>query len=496
MSVLLSRTARERVLSIISPTDEEVNEQRSVIAELTEALVCYGYDARPRHTRISAEGSTGAKQTQLRGQGDIDLFVGFDFEDFTDVLALKARERKRYLSRVFTGVVDSWFLPAVSRLPVSNLVKAYSEHPYLSLRMNGIDVDIVAYIDMTEEQIRRYGPLTPVDRTPHHTRFVASSLDTRLREDVRLLKSFVRAGHAYGDRCPIGQFGFTGYTLEILVVACGGIEPALSRLLVLEQEPLDPRGRDPETLRGIPGLEKDHIIVVDPTDTDRNAASSISARSFKWIAHRTRTLQRLSGLGKEQEMIEMFIEKPIPSDPLPGWATQHAFAFEFLLDPTIHYTILRDKLYHKARHIQAMLSSEDTGEVRFGQVLVEALFDDNRCALGFLVERPQIGPTYSQRGPPVSMPEAVARFKKEHPEAYERDGRLWLDRPRKYTDARDMLRELVGRNGIGGVSSAPDTTVMSAQVLNVLFRYVMQIEEFPLARDRRFREHINENGWW
>ena len=184
------------------------------------------------------------------------------------------------------------------------------------------------------------------------------------------------------------------------------------------------------------------------------------------------------------------IESPIADMALPRFLAPHSKAFEFQGKGEIHYTILRDKLHRIARKIRSEMRTERTGEKRFGQVLTEILFEEKRYALGLLVERPHISPTYTRKGPPVQLEDAARGFRNAHKDVRERQGYLYVDVEREWTDYDKMVESFLKENKIEGLDLLSTHSVLSNQVLNVLYRCILPIEpdfEHKITR-------VKENG--
>jgi tRNA nucleotidyltransferase (CCA-adding enzyme) len=273
--------------------------------------------------------------------------------------------------------------------------------------------------------------------------------------------------------------GFTGYSLELLVILQNGFASALQAIKTLQENPIDIQGRSLDALQQTPAFKDNHIFIIDPTDTNRNVASSFSKRSYVWLQAMTNRLLDIPETGGE-EFTNLIIEQPISTDPLPSWLKNHSFTYAFTSDGSIHYTILRDKLYRHARKVASRLKTERTGEERFGQILFEVCYNDSRFALGFLIEKLKVSDTYSRRGPPIGI-EGSKRFADAHDNTFEQNGYLWVEERRKWTVAKDLLSEFIGKHNIKGLSLDSDETELEAQVSNVLFKYVLPIEPgFPL----------------
>ncbi|HQQ25676.1 MAG TPA: nucleotidyltransferase domain-containing protein, partial [Methanomassiliicoccales archaeon] len=124
-----------------------------------------------------------AKGTYV-GEPDIDLFVLFP-ED------VERKDLERVGLRIGQEVLGG--------------ETRYAEHPYTHGEMDGFEVDLVPCYEVKDaSQIR-----SAVDRTPFHTRFVLSHLDDGKRDQVLLLKQFMKGIGVYGAEAKVQ--GFSGY---------------------------------------------------------------------------------------------------------------------------------------------------------------------------------------------------------------------------------------------------------------------------------------------
>ncbi|MFW9890427.1 MAG: hypothetical protein ACFFER_19805, partial [Candidatus Thorarchaeota archaeon] len=414
MSTIISKAMADEVLSKIMPTKEEIENQATVISNLRNALERYAIENGFAFHSIEPQGSTGEKQTQLRGASDIDLFVILSQDDYPKIMSQDPKRRGKAVDRLMDSMVDNWFKPALSRIEVSSIQKTYSQHPYLSLELMGFEVDIVSCFFIPQIELEKKGPITAMDRTVHHSKYVSKNIES-LRDDARILKSFVRACHAYGDRCAVGQMGFTGYALELLVILKGGVDEAIRAILELDTTPVDPFNRSLEDLRKTPAFRDDSIFIIDPTDPGRNVASSFDQRSFRLLKVLSGQLIAAAKEGNFSKVQELLLEKPIPATAVPKWFEKHSAVREFKSDGSVHYTILRDKIHSFARKAANELSRENTGESRFGEILTEVYFEGLSYAVGFIIEKPVISGKYERKGPPISLKDASDSFRQAHP---------------------------------------------------------------------------------
>lgn len=251
----------EEVREELRPTEEEVaaglrlfEEVREVI-ESTLRVDC--------DFKVTLEGSF-AKGTSLRGDIDLDVFI------------LLSRE----------GLSNEWIEEEViKRLLEGGLSRydarvKYASHPYITLRIQDFEVDVVpAYWAREVSEIT-----TAVDRTPFHTRYINSRLDEGMRDEVRLLKKFMKNMGIYGAEVRVE--GFSGYLTELMVVKYRTFLRAVEAMsgwregevIVVEDNVLREYGSINAARKA---FRDDALIVLDPVDPRRNAASAVSERTLK-----------------------------------------------------------------------------------------------------------------------------------------------------------------------------------------------------------------------
>lgn len=231
-------TLESEILSEIKPTDEESTEIIGKAERLKALAETYlsenGIDAKVRFV-----GSVG-KGTYLRNP-DIDLFLMFP-------MSLPRPEMERLGLKAGKDLIGGSLM--------------FAEHPYTSGEFEGLEVDLVPcyLLDSTEHM------KTSVDRTPFHTDFVLSRTDDRLRDEIRLMKCFMKGIGAYGAEPDVR--GFSGYLCEIITIKYGGFLEAVeacSKWKVGIRIGIDGFGEP----------MKDALVFYDPVDIRRNVASAV-----------------------------------------------------------------------------------------------------------------------------------------------------------------------------------------------------------------------------
>jgi tRNA nucleotidyltransferase (CCA-adding enzyme) len=246
----------ERIRERVEPDSAE----RAALDSAVDTLVERANDAvaeLPVDAEILLVGST-TRDTWLAGDRDIDLFVCFP----------PTIDREQ---------LESWGLQ-VGHDVLADGHEEFAEHPYVVGEYDGFEVDLVpcySVDDATDIQ-------SAVDRTPFHTRYVRERLTDELANDVRVCKQFFAAIGVYGS--DLRTRGFSGYLTELLVLEYGGF-----RELVEAAADWQPPVRfDPED-HGQASFD-DPLVVIDPTDPERNVAAVLSETNVARLQHFAREL--------------------------------------------------------------------------------------------------------------------------------------------------------------------------------------------------------------
>ncbi|NPA86695.1 MAG: CCA tRNA nucleotidyltransferase [Candidatus Diapherotrites archaeon] len=231
------------VLERIRPSEEENERLRRAMEKVRNILE--GLKEELGFVDVVFAGSA-ARDTHLRGSSDVDVFILFP----KDVEPGRFEEVIKKLREVMGGEL------------------LYAQHPYLRTRVDGVDVEIVpAYKIEPGERI-----LSATDRTPLHNEYVKRKLRPEQRDQVRLLKAFMKGIGVYGAEIKVE--GFSGYLCELLVIHYGSFLDVLRAASEWRWgEYIDIEGKGKVR-------ERRPLVVVDPVDPHRNVAHSVSRESM------------------------------------------------------------------------------------------------------------------------------------------------------------------------------------------------------------------------
>ncbi len=401
---------RDEVLDRVLPGEAERAENQDRFAQIRDFIADeFGKDA-------ALMGST-AKDTFMSGDKDLDIFVFFDTGTPEDDLEEDGIAIGTAVFDEFGGDCDVEF----------------AEHPYTKGEIDGYEVEIVPAYDVDSGRDIR----SAVDRTPFHTDWVNDTLSAAEKEEVVLLKAFLRGQDLYGSTLRIE--GFSGYLCELLIAAYGSFDDLLaaaSREWTHDQV-IDPAGHHPD---GIPGylqdrFDEEDLVVIDPVDPERNVAAVLSHENyarFVYAAWRFRQDPDVSFFFPEQEPVDE--EDLAARVPGRGDFVQVAFPAPDMLDD-----ILYPQLRRLHRRIIQVLEDDDFRTVHSGFHV-----GDEEVRFLFELLSGDLPAMRKHRGPQVfHNAEHVANFTDAYDHVWVEDDRLTTIIERDHTTATSRLDALL-----------------------------------------------------
>ncbi|NYB52563.1 MAG: CCA tRNA nucleotidyltransferase [Methanobacteriaceae archaeon] len=185
---------------------------------------------------------------------DIDIFIKFPLSTSLDDLKIKGLELARRCIEEAGGTYE----------------ERYASHPYLTGTIKGFQVDIVPCYDIKHGSELK----SAVDRTILHTDYVMRNLKKSQEKEVRLLKRFMQMVGTYGSEFKVG--GFSGYLCELLVIYYGSFLDVLKGAW----EEWKPGYHIDLMNYGTENEFNDPLVVVDPTDKNRNVAAALTLQKM------------------------------------------------------------------------------------------------------------------------------------------------------------------------------------------------------------------------
>lgn len=410
---------------------------KSLIEKLRRALSKSDIEA-----EVQIQGSI-AKDTWLAGEKDIDVFILL---------------KKTCVRDDFHKVLD-----VVKRLVGENYLEAYAEHPYIEAEIERYTVDFVPAfkIEKAEEAV------SSVDRTPLHTEYVKRHLDRKTRDEVRLLKRFMRGIGTYGAEIKVG--GFSGYLCELLTFYYGSfIDNLKAASKWRKREVIDIEGYYNGQEHKARKIFQDNLIVVDPVDKGRNVASAVREERLNEFIAASREFLKKPDL---RFFYPAEIE-PLSIKELIQLIKSRGSTFIFLKFGMMRTVpdVLWGQLYKSQKALRNLLRRYDFNIVRDG------VWSDEKTVNILLFEiDARILPSVKRHlGPPVAKKEDCERFLQKHLGSERTvsgpriEGDRWVvEICRKYVDVVSLLRDKLSGGGrdLGVANLVSESVTRSLEVL-------------------------------
>ncbi len=388
----MSAKVIEAVLKRIVPMEEE----RKKISEIARMIM----------GRIDGEGyksvvvGSTARNTFIKGDRDIDIFVFFP----------KAMARKEFEKNglALGKKVLSGYSPTVH----------YAEHPYTRGIVDGFKVEIVPCYKVEKKII------SAVDRSPLHNEYLKSAMKESQKNEVRLLKQFLKGTRLYG--ADQKTHGFSGYLCELLVLYYGDFLSVIGAVS---------KWKLPIAL----GFDKhdysrfqEQMILIDPVDPDRNVAAAVSQTNLERFVMKAREF-----LKKPSE--DYFFPKKKEIDFRKEVKGKNLVMLVFDYPTTVVEEIVWSQLEKLAGTLKTQLELAD-----FHVDKVKHWTDEKKkCTIVIELEEMEISEKKKHAGPPVSLAKNAEEFRKRNKEAWVEGDRMYAWKKREYTNAAKMLPDLL-----------------------------------------------------
>lgn len=187
-------------------------------------------------------GGSYAKDTWLSKEADIDIFIKF---------------KKTVSDEKFTEITKKVGFESLKKY---NPYVRYSEHPYVEARIKKTKINVVPCYEVNLGEWK-----SSADRSPFHTKHMQKSLTTKMRNEVRILKTFLKVNKIYGAE--IAKQGFSGYVSEVLILNFNNFENVVKSIAQIQHG---------QIIGKTSKVFETAIVIIDPIDSNRNLAAAIS----------------------------------------------------------------------------------------------------------------------------------------------------------------------------------------------------------------------------
>ena len=397
------------VLKKVKPSKKEIAAERKMADELMAKIRAL----EGSHVEVMLCGSM-ARNTHLKGDRDLDIFVLFP-EGVPRGQFVK--EGLRLGKAVFRG--HAW-------------EEAYSEHPYIRGEIKGFEVEVVPSYKVSAAELLK----SAVDRSPFHQRYLEKKLTDKMRDEVRLLRQFLKGIKCYGAE--LRYASVPGYVTELLVLKHGSFEATVKAMAGWgkgEVVDLENHHSAEESRRKFDAP----FVVIDPVDRNRNVAAALS-------------------LGQYSRMIaaaRAFLKKPKPTfffgKKEKTWPLAKVKAMlgktELAGVETGYPKVVADVGWGQLRRLGKKLANE-MGEFDFKVLRHDEWTDEkNYMVCLYELEAVELQKAMTRLGPPVTDKANSEAFLAKHPKPLAgpriEEGRWVIEVERKHTKVFDLLKELL-----------------------------------------------------
>ena len=347
-------------------------------------------------------GGSYAKDTWLSKNADIDIFIKFKIST--------SEEKLESISKKIGFESLKKYSPYVR----------YSQHPYVEAKIKDTKINIVPCYDVKSGEWK-----SAADRSPFHTKFMKKSLTLKMKNEVRILKTFLKSNKIYGAE--IAKQGFSGYISEVLIFEFGNFENLIKSISrIKENQVIGTTSKSFDTA----------IVVIDPIDSNRNLAAAISNENIGKFILICRAL-------KEKPSLEFFkIKKSKISKKF--WSNLLIVKFEFK-------TRSSDIIWGQIKRATSTLSKQlELGG--FTVLRSKSHTDEQKEAyLIFFLESTKISEIYQKSGPEFFREDSAHSFISKN--LYNAE-LVWVGNnrkiisleKRKHTNAESFMKEFLKKN--------------------------------------------------
>ncbi|UCH31413.1 MAG: CCA tRNA nucleotidyltransferase [Candidatus Bathyarchaeota archaeon] len=409
------------VLKRTTPTREEKRSMLALIERLKRKIEKAAKQAK-LDIIIRVEGSV-AKNTWLRETPEVDVFM-----------QVPSTESREALGTTYLGI-------ARKATEDAEQIERFAEHPFLEVVLDSVRVNVVPCYCVKKGEWQ-----SATDRTPFHTDYVKPLLNERLCGEVRILKKFMKGINCYGAEIKIG--GFSGYLCELLVLFYASFINVLKAASEWRQAFIDLeafyQGREDKAKL----VFKDPLIIVDPVDRGRNAASAVRRERLGEFISASRAFL-------DEPDINFFYPpetKPYGSERLLKMIRRRGSSLIFIKFGKSNAVpdIWWGQLYKSQKFLRRVVKQHDFSLIRDGVWSNE----HNLSLFVFEVTHRSLPSFKTHLGPPLDKRDECRRFLQKHLDSVHtisgpriEGGRWIVETKRKYVDLIDLLRDKIKKKG-------------------------------------------------
>lgn len=380
------------ILDDIKPRKEERKSINNLINSVLEKI-----KIKDAHLEL---GGSYAKDTFLRGNHDIDVFVKFPYE--------------KYKNRDISEILDNGIKIRHKRV--------HGSRDYFQISKNEYTFEFIPVLDIKDSSQAR----NITDVSPLHKKWVIKNLKNH--DDVRLIKKFCRAQKVYGAESYIK--GFSGYVLEILTVYYKNFMNLVKnvsnwKLPVYIDAEKHYKSREDACRKINKSKRENNLIIIDPTQKDRNAAAAISKEKIESFINACKGYLR-------NPSEDFFVERNINIQDLIVESAGKKLLLVKIKPLNGKKDVAGSKILKVYFHLENKL-----GEFEFD--IIKSGWEFNSESLLYYIVRDEIlSDIIIHHGPPLIKEKYVKAFKKKHKNHIVVGGKVMVELKRRVRNLKDF----------------------------------------------------------
>ncbi len=381
----------EKALEKIKPTKEEISKVNSIANNIINKI---------KIKKAKAElGGSGAKDTWLTKENDIDIYVKSD---------LKTYENKD-ISSILEKVLKKHF----------NVTRLHGSRDYFQLTQKGFTIEIIPIFDI--KNVNQAKNIT--DISPFHIRWVKKY---NKGDEIRLVKAFCKAQNCYGAESYIK--GFSGYVLEILTIKYNGFNNFVKNVAKWKDKEFI--GNQNYIKKLNKSKKESPLVLIDPVDPNRNTAAALSREKYNELIKACKTylknpsikffekkefdLNKLKSKYKDKKIIILEVE------PLKG-----------------KKDVVGAKLLKCLNYIAKKLKLNDFKLLSYNWVW------DNKAIFWYILDKKPLSKYREHKGPPITNKIGLDNFRKKWKNYKIKNNYVYVKIKRDFTNANNIIKNII-----------------------------------------------------
>ncbi len=413
-----------KVLERIRPKKEAELRERKFISGVMEKL-----RKEIKSAKVELAGSF-AKGTFLEGDRDIDIFVLFRHGIETEAMEsiVRAAVENAFGARELQPKRETRNRKAAPVSKSAYYQAAYAQHPYVRVFMEGRKIDVVPAYEVSHG--RHFELKCVVDRTKLHTEYVLSKMNEKQKDEVRLLKKFLKANGLYGAEIKVQ--GYSGYLCELLILKYKTFANAMKNISEWKARTfIDLEGKTKQD--AVLDKFETSLVVIDPVDIRRNVSAVVSVENYSALIALARSFL------KSKNKISFFERKKFSDAQLEKFAGEtNVYCLEFAA-PAIADDILWGQVRRFYSSFESLMKKEGFGII--GHKMERC--NGNICILFELLNE-SLPDCKIVLGPPLEFGKDCGKFSRQYAKAqlFISESRLAAKMKREVRTMEEMLPKI------------------------------------------------------